>query len=366
MFMIIYRKNNIIMKLKNMKYQSIDRIKKYSLISNKLSCISDIKLSEIIENAAALHNGIGGESVLINIDNMPVFVKKIPLTDLERKPENVMSTANIFDLPLFFQYGIGSQGFGVWRELACNVISTNWVISGESENFPIMYHWRIFNTKNESDKKKEKIEEQVSFWEKSDKVRKRLEEINNASASVFLFMEYFPNINVEIWLGEQLKKEQKTAEHSILFVEKNINTINQFLKENGVLHFDTHFRNMVTDGEKIYLTDFGLALSDKFDLSESEKEFFRLHKNYDYYRAYIALEQAIISSFISSDDWKTKLSEYLKSGQGNLPELIAGTVKKYGSLTLKMLDFTYKLINESKLTPYPAKELDNLFNEIEL
>ena len=63
-----------------------------------------------------MHTGIGGQSVLLIIHGSPIFVKKVPLTDLERQPENVMSTANLFNLPLFYQYGVGSAGFCSWRE----------------------------------------------------------------------------------------------------------------------------------------------------------------------------------------------------------------------------------------------------------
>jgi hypothetical protein len=36
----------------------------------------------------------------------------VPLTDLEQLPQHFMSTANIFGLPLSYQYGVGSAGFG--------------------------------------------------------------------------------------------------------------------------------------------------------------------------------------------------------------------------------------------------------------
>jgi hypothetical protein len=90
-----------------------------------------------------MHEGIGGKSALISIDDTPVFVKKVPLTDLEQLPQHFMSTANIFDLPLSYQYGVGSAGFGAWRELTTHIMTTNWVITNECVNFPIMYHWRI-------------------------------------------------------------------------------------------------------------------------------------------------------------------------------------------------------------------------------
>ena len=55
-----------------------------------------------------------------------------------------------------------------------------------------------------------------------------------------------------------------------------------FLRKNGIIHFDVHFGNILTDGEKIYLTDFGLALDRRFNLSETERAFFRKNTHYDY------------------------------------------------------------------------------------
>src|SRR3990167_2071077 len=121
----------------------MQRIKLYSQIATNLSALSNEKLKQILADGKPMHEGIGGKSALISINDTPVFVKKVPLTDLEQLPQHFMSTANIFDLPLSYQYGIGSSGFGAWRELATHIMTTNWTITGECINFPMMYHWRI-------------------------------------------------------------------------------------------------------------------------------------------------------------------------------------------------------------------------------
>ena len=77
-----------------------------------------------------LHSGIGGKSVLLDIDDIKIFVKKIPLTDLEKQPENIKSTANLFELPFSYHIGLGSAGFSAWRELFVHIMTTDWVISG--------------------------------------------------------------------------------------------------------------------------------------------------------------------------------------------------------------------------------------------
>jgi hypothetical protein len=39
--------------------------------------------------------------------------------------------------------GLGSAGFGAWRELAAHIMTTNWVLSDEHRAFALLYHWRV-------------------------------------------------------------------------------------------------------------------------------------------------------------------------------------------------------------------------------
>ena len=90
------------------------RIKQYSKVSTILACFSNAQLKQILADAKPMHEGIGGKSALISIDDTSVFVKKVPLTDIEQLPQHFMSTADIFGLPLSYQYGVGSAGFGAY------------------------------------------------------------------------------------------------------------------------------------------------------------------------------------------------------------------------------------------------------------
>jgi hypothetical protein len=109
---------------------------------------------KLVEAAPLIGSGIGGTSVSLEIEGWPVFAKRVPLTDLERRPDNVMSTANVFQLPTCYQYGVGSAGFGAWRELAAYVMTTNWVLGGRYAGFPLRYapvavvmndfYWKLF------------------------------------------------------------------------------------------------------------------------------------------------------------------------------------------------------------------------------
>ena len=234
--------------------------------------MSNRQLEQVLADVKAMHKGIGGTSLQIEIDNTPVFVKKVPLTDLELLPENHMSTANIFNLPMCYQYGIGSAGFGAWRELAAHVMTTNWVITGQCPNFPIMYHWRILK---DADNKIISNEEQVDldkytvYWENNQEIDNRLKAKALVTHHIYLFLEFIPN-HLYDWLKKQLSSSESSAIDAIKLVEHQIQETNDF---QNFLHMDAHFENILTDGKQLYYSDFGLALSDKFTLSNIEKHF---------------------------------------------------------------------------------------------
>lgn len=335
-----------------------NRIKQYCSISTSLACFSNERLLSLFAQAKPMHKGIGGTSVLISIDETLVFVKKVPLTDLEQGPHNFMSTANIFDLPLFYQYGVGSAGFGAWRELATHIMTSNWVISDKCPNFPIMYHWRILPN-NESDLNIEhwkNIENYIKYWDNSKAICNRIEKLNQATWNIALFLEYIPQ-NLQEWLSNKLIKDDKTAEIAVKFVDHNLKITNRFMNTHGLIHFDAHFKNILTDGELLYFSDFGLALSSKFELTKAEIEFFNRHQNYDQCCAAINLLHCIITSIFGREQWEIKLKEYLED-KNQIENATRAIVKKYAPVALLMDDFFQKLQNISKSTTYPSACLE--------
>ena len=341
----------------------MQRIKLYSQISTSFACLSNEKLKQILADSKPMHKGIGGKSALISIEDTPVFVKKLPLTDLEQLPQHFMSTANIFDLPLSYQYGVGSAGFGAWRELATHIMTTNWVITGECANFLIMYHWRILpsspgdiNINYWGD-----IEKYCQYWKNSDVIRKRVENLNNASAHIALFLEYVPQ-NLHDWLSAQITKGGDSAETAVVFVDEELKATNKHMNACGLMHFDAHFENILTDGERLYLSDFGLALSSKFDLTPAETEFLKQHKSYDQACAAVNLLHCIITSLFGKEHWEIRLREYLAGELNNAPAAINTIINRYAPVALLMDEFFQKLQKESKSTPYPATQLEKLLS----
>jgi hypothetical protein len=103
-------------------------------------------------------------------------------------------------------------------------------------------------------------------------VRARLEALAAASHSLVLFCEYIPYPLTD-WLQDPLGKAET--------VERTFSEIAALLRGRELLHMDGHFGNMRTDKERIYLADFGLATSPRFDLSPAEHDFAERNATHD-------------------------------------------------------------------------------------
>ena len=117
---------------------------RHDRMSASLAARNDDELTAFLHAAPTSAVGVGGGSSVLDVDGVPVFAKRIPITD--RELAHPHSTANLFDLPTYCQYGmyrLAGPGFGAWRELAANMIVTEGVLAGEAESFPLLYHWRV-------------------------------------------------------------------------------------------------------------------------------------------------------------------------------------------------------------------------------
>lgn len=337
------------------------RSKRYDTVSAHLAHLSNKQLIETLADAKTIPAGLGGKAALIEIANSPVFVKKVPLTDLEQLPQHFMSTASIYDLPLCFQYGIGSAGFRAWRELATHTITTEWVLNGECAYFPILYHWRILaNDHNESNIQfNADLEKYCQDLQYFGVVSKRVEDLHQASAHIVFFVEYIPQ-NLYAWLSAEILKGNEVAEAAIAWVDENLRAMNNELRARGLLHFDEHYENILIDDGQIYLTDFGLSLFSEFELTAAENTFFTQHKSYDQVCAIVNLLQCIVTTFFGKEQWELRLRELIASEMDMLPAGISTVLKRYAPIAMVLDDFFKKLNKEDKFALYPAMELERL------
>ncbi|MEU7908843.1 serine/threonine protein phosphatase [Actinoplanes sp. NPDC049118] len=335
-----------------------DRVARHTALSERLAALRDSEVAELLAGATSSTAGIGGTTLTVQVDGLPVFVKSVPLTDLERRAENVGSTANLFRLPVFYQYGIGSTGFGAWREVAVHAMTTRWVLEDRFEGFPLLHHWRVLPQQPRPMRNSE-LERWVTHWDGAEEVRGRLQAISAASAAVVLFMEHIP-YTVDGWLTMRTAAGGEAAESAYAFVDDALRTGVNFLESQGLLHFDAHFRNLLTDGRRLYFADFGLAVHARFDLSAEEAAFVRRHRSYD--RCYTATHLTVwLVSNLLKVPW-SDCPAYLQRHARN-PGAIAASatadriVARHTPVAVVMEQFFDAVVNVSKRTPFPAEDL---------
>ncbi|GAA2639637.1 hypothetical protein GCM10010425_49860 [Streptomyces spororaveus] len=339
------------------------RLAAYGTVSTQLSLLSDHRLGEAVAAATPLGSGIGGRSVELDIDGTRVFVKRIPLTDIELRPENARSTANVFDLPMFYQYGVGSAGFGAWRELAVHTMATNWVLGDEYAGFPLMYHWRVLPDSPPEGFTDDfgGLEGAVAHWEGSPAVRHRLEAIGRSSCSLVVFLEHVPHTLAE-WLADHRKAAVPGGGDGSPFrwVEEALMSGAAFMSSRGLVHFDAHFANILTDGRRLYFADFGLALSSRFDLSADESNFLSDHLAYDHcYTASHLLQYHLLDGVRGDTEREVFLRDWISGRRpGDVPPEITAIIDRHARPTVVVDSFFRRLLTESKQTPFPTAEIE--------
>ncbi|MFC3076632.1 hypothetical protein ACFODL_00885 [Phenylobacterium terrae] len=328
------------------------RRRTFERIAARLRSFGDDDLSAALapDKASWRYSVHGSQSAVIEVEGAKVFVKQISLTDLERRPENEGSTANLFGLPLFYQYGVGSAGFGAWRELQAYLKAGEWALSGECPHFPLVYHWRVLPRRPPplSAEQLAWLERAPDYWE-SDAVRARLEAISGATSSIVLFLEHVPQM-LDTWLSDSLAGEPPAPglEAAILRVHEQLDETAAFMNGRGMLHFDLHAFNVLTDGDQVYAADFGLALCEDFDLSPAERGFFEAHRLYD--RGYVAW--GLVECLAPKGEPRVRA-----------PALDA-LVARCKPVADILRSFFGRLSGEAKTTPYPAAELEAALAQI--
>ncbi|MET1071429.1 MAG: hypothetical protein ABWY11_02160 [Umezawaea sp.] len=319
----------------------LTRTEAHAAVSTALSALDDDRLTDLLAGATPLRTGIGGTALALDVAGARVFVKKVPLTELELRPENVRSTADLFGLPTFFQYGIGSAGFGAWRELAAHTATTGWVLAGEYAGFPLMHHWRVLPGSSPTPEEHGDLERVVEYWGGSAGVRARFEGLRRSPAQLVLFLEFLPR-TVHHWLLDRIADGDEVLDAALEMVHRDLLAGTEFMASRGLLHLDAHFDNIMTDGDRLYFADFGLTTSSEFALTAAEAEFFEAHRNYD--RCYTA------AHFLG----------WLGRNLDVLPDSAAAVARHCAPIAEVLDPFFDALHGRDRTTPYPSAELDRV------
>ncbi|MFI5300109.1 MAG: protein kinase family protein [Polyangiales bacterium] len=335
------------------------RCARHDRLSRAFARASEDRLRELLARAPVQASSLGGETRVVALDGARVFAKSIPLTDLERLPHHRHSTANLFVLPLHYQYGIGSVGFGAWRELSAHRMASEWVARGECTQLPLLHHWRLLrrDARAPTSARLEELETSVARWGGSAAIRSRLQARLAASADLVLFLEYFP-ITLDDAYRTQVGRDDADGLRFVDATERDLTATMGFLNRHGLLHFDAHFGNVVTDGARPFVTDFGLALSDRFELSDDERAFHRRHRDYDRALLSANLVAWALPASVSLEERTSLLRDFVSDRHYHpLSRVLEALLKRHAPVAHALRAFNAALVDRDLATPYPEAEI---------
>lgn len=361
------------------KKQIETRRKRYFNLSSQIAQLDNAQLHSLFDDSDSSTSSSGwGINHTLVLGQSKVFAKRVPVTDIEY--DNLFSTRNLYDLPTYCSYGFGSTGFGVFRELVTHIKTTTWVLEGVIATFPLMYHYRIIPFSGQrTDMDSQRHKAYVEYWGNCANAGNYALKRAIANYELVLFLKYIPH-TLETWLGQNPNKLQGSLDE--------IRTTVDFLRTKGIIHFDAHFRNILTDGDQTYLTDFGLVLDKSFALTKDEESFFEQNTFYDYGEILRNLGHLIRPSYdlCSKNDKRRMMEKYgIKEGLQpykmysilldnieqihadgimKLDEFYVASIIKYRSVITLMQDFFADMWgNNKKDTKLPYAKLHLLLEE---
>ncbi|XVV01698.1 serine/threonine protein phosphatase [Actinosynnema sp. CA-248983] len=329
------------------------RITRHHEVAAALGARSDDDLLGLLASGEAGSVGVGGGAATVEVGGVPVFVKRVPLTDLELA--HPRSTANLFDLPVHCQYGVAGPSFNAWRELAANTAVTEAVLAGETEWFPLLHHWRVLPGRPAVASEHADVEQVVELMGGDPSVRTRMEALAAATHSLVTFSEYIPR-PVEDWLAEDPVGRAAGVERQFIGTA-------EFLRGRGLLHMDGHLGNMRVAGDTIHLTDFGLVTSSGFELSDVERDFVRRNTDHDVDYAAMRLVNwlvvAVCGVEVPVGGAPVARNEYVRrcaggDVPGDVPEVVADILARHAPAAARMNDFMWALFDGDLTAEYPA------------
>jgi len=337
------------------------RLARHEHVGTVLRLLDDDAFRKLVAAGEPLGEGIGGPTRRVDVDGIPVFVKQLPLTDLERRPEHRGSTADLFGLPLSCHYGIGSPGFTAWREVAAASAASDAVLEGRAAHFPLLHHWRVLPQPGTGASRllpePADVHATVAYWEGSDAVRRRLVELAGATATVTLFSEHLP-ADLDRWLADRVRDGDAALTAALDLVVPRLHGLVAWLDRHGWLHMDAHFENILTDGQGLYLTDFALALLPTFDLSPAERAFAADHASYD--ASYVLTHLVTWLVRTLTDAPPEELGRILADAAAGtrpagMPAAAAELVVRYAPVAAVVRPFYRRLRTETRAATYPAR-----------
>lgn len=348
----------------------------YSSLSAQLVHLDDREFSATFK-APGPHRGPWGHSYASEFNRTKVFVKRIPLTEAEAA--RPWSTRNAFKLPPYYNYGVGSAGFGAFRELVAHMKTTNWVLQGATHAFPMLVHHRVLRRVVKPGKHRTLTPAYVAHWNGSRAVGDYMQARAAAPAEIWLILEYVPH-RMSDWIWDHQDQVDDIVEQLFAAIA--------LMRRNDMVHFDLHFGNVLTDGTTARVTDFGLINDENFHLTKNERSFLRRHDHYDYgtvigclgltpWWKLFSLEEAARRPILRRHPWLDSANTHeevargflehvdsMTSGPLKVHPVYAQALRRYAPVVLYMTRFISAMrSNPRKNTPYDDEHVRRLLEQ---
>ena len=183
-----------------------------------------------------------------------------------------------------------------------------------------------------------------------------------------LFLEHVP-WTLSAWLEHQFAAQHGAMASTLAMVERALSVDIPLMNSSGLLHGDAHFGNILTDGQRLYFADLGLATSERFALSADESSYLRHNATLDRGYALSKWVNWLVKAFAPAVDSQANRFELVRAaarGQAldqlvpGFPSSVAEMVHRHAPIATLINDFYVKLHSEDRRAPYPHDQMEAL------
>jgi serine/threonine protein kinase len=168
-----------------------------------------------------------------------------------------------------------------------------------------------------------------------------------------------------MWLSERSDDDDLAAAYDL--VERRLLAAVEFMNAEGLYHFDIHPNNVLTDGKELYLTDFGLASSDQFELTEPEREFLATNATHDQCLARAMLVNCLVAQLFRPTDAarRNQMIRELASRAplAGVPAALSGIMSRHAPVAVVINDFYWRLFGETRAARYPVEAAERVLRD---
>jgi hypothetical protein len=334
----------------------------WSRMQALLSGLDDTELADLLRTANEVGTGIGGRTLRLVVNGTTVFVKAVSLTAVETRADNLRSTANLFGLPTYCQYNVGSPGISAWRELEALERTTRWVLDGDAAGFPLLYHWRMLpGDPPPPEPEHIDLDEAVAYWHGAEGVARRLADVRASTSALLLFLEHQPH-RLDTWLRDRLGAGGTDAAEAMEMIDETLLAPVVLMNTRGLFHFDTHLANLLTDGQQVLVADFGLAIARDFALNDGEQHFLDRHRLHDPAYTVTKFVNFLVTELTGITDARARdayIAAHASSrAPGGLPRAAEAIVHRYAPVAQIINSVYWQLFTERRDVEFPTAELE--------